>query len=373
MEERELEYLGSYAFFSKNATRQHQEKKRKIDYRTQFQHDRDRIIHSKYFRLLKHKSQIFPSPLLAQYSTRLTHTLEVAQIARTISRTLHLNEDLTEAIALGHDLGHSPFGHAGEKILRELMLERGKTGFEHNEQSLRVVDKLEKMNLTYQVRQGILLHTRFENSEYAEYGGREIPEELKKLEYCSKEDRETTDVKNLTLEAQVVDISDEIAYLTHDLDDCERAGILKITEVPQELREFIGSAKRDAINRLVTDVVKNADKQFDEYGLNPQEIRIEYGDTLFRLTEDLKKFFEDEIFEKDEIKRRLEQAQNYLNKMFDFYMENINDLEDREKNVISTSIKSGCSNEEAVLDLIVSKTDQEIIADFEKVFVPKYV
>ncbi|MDZ4383508.1 MAG: deoxyguanosinetriphosphate triphosphohydrolase, partial [Thermodesulfovibrionia bacterium] len=200
------------------------------DIRTCFQRDRDRIIHSKAFRRLKHKTQVFLAPKGDHYRTRLTHTLEVSQIARTIARALRLNEDLTEAIALGHDLGHTPFGHAGEDVLREIY----PGGFEHYEQSLRVVDVLERngqgLNLTHEVRDGILKHSKGKGKIFSKQG--EI----------------------MTLEGGVVRISDIIAYVNHDLDDAMRAGVLKKSDIPQEFFK-IGESHSKRINTLVRDVI----------------------------------------------------------------------------------------------------------------------
>jgi dGTPase len=191
--------------------------------RTPYQRDRDRIIHSKAFRRLKHKTQVFIAPRGDHFRTRLTHVLEVSQIARTIARALFLNEDLTEAIALGHDLGHTPFGHAGERTLARLY-----AGFSHNKQSLRVVDCLERdgqgLNLTYEVRDGILHHT-----------GEELPE---------------------TLEGRVVRISDRIAYITHDIDDAERAGLIKNCDLPEAATAILGTTHSDCIETMVFDVIK---------------------------------------------------------------------------------------------------------------------
>lgn len=197
--------------------------------RVDFQRDRDRIIHAKAFRRLKHKTQVFIAPEGDHYRTRLTHTLEVAQIARTISRLLRLNEDLTEAIALGHDLGHTPFGHAGEAALNRLMPE----GFQHNRQSLRVVDWLEDsekefpgLNLTYEVRDGILNHT-----------GPELP---------------------FTAEGRVVRWADRIAYVKHDLDDAVRGGIIKTTDLPEPIFETLGVTPSQRLTVLITDIVENS-------------------------------------------------------------------------------------------------------------------
>lgn len=202
--------------------------------RTAFQRDRDRIIHCKSFRRLKHKTQVFLAPFGDHYRTRLTHTLEVSQIARTISRALRLNEDLTEAIALGHDLGHTPFGHAGEETLASLL----KGGFSHYEQSLRVVDKLEYdgqgLNLTFEVRDGILKHSK---------GRGEILS------------RRRSDMP-MTLEGQVVRVSDIIAYVNHDIDDALRAGVIKEKDIPADLVKFLGRWPAKRIDRMVMDVVK---------------------------------------------------------------------------------------------------------------------
>ncbi len=193
------------------------------DVRTCYQQDTDRIVHSKAFRRLMHKTQVFLQPEGDHYRTRMTHTIEVSRIARTIARALRLNEDLTEAIALGHDLGHTPFGHAGEVALSEI------TGipFCHNEQSLRVVDKLEKdgrgLNLTYEVRMGILGHT-----------GDQIPE---------------------TWEGQIVRTSDRIAYINHDLDDAIRAGLLSEQDIPREISYVLGESHKERINTLVTNMI----------------------------------------------------------------------------------------------------------------------
>ena len=194
------------------------------DIRPVFQRDRDRILHSKSFRRLMHKTQVFLQPEGDHYRTRMTHTLEVARIARTITRALRLNEDLSEAIAFGHDLGHTPFGHAGEVALTEVMGEP----FRHNEQSLRVVDVLEKdgqgLNLTYEVRMGILGHSSHSR----------MPE---------------------TLEGQIVRKSDQIAYINHDIDDAMRAGILTNDDIPREISDVLGETHRERINTLVTDMI----------------------------------------------------------------------------------------------------------------------
>jgi dGTPase len=220
----EREFLSQYAMKSEN-TKGREVTIAPCSYRTDFQRDRDRIIHCKAFRRLKHKTQVFLSPNGDHYRTRLTHTLEVTQIARTIARALCLNEDLTEAIGLGHDLGHTPFGHAGERVLNSL------TGhFAHNEQSLRVVELLENdgkgLNLTYEVRDGILNHTSKGNPS--------------------------------TLEGKVVAYADRIAYINHDISDAIRAGILKEEDLPKDCVKFLGNTKGERINTLVSDMIKNS-------------------------------------------------------------------------------------------------------------------
>ena len=203
--------------------------------RTEFQRDRDRIIHSKAFRRLKHKTQVFIAPLGDHYVTRLTHTLEVSQIARTIARALDLNEDLAEAIGLGHDLGHTPFGHTGEAQLNELL----PGGFRHSEQSLRIVDLLEKdgngLNLTWEVRQGIVSHSKPRGDFLA-----------------------AADTEGLTLEGQICRISDAVAYLNHDLGDAARAGLLDDESLPAEVKDVLGSRHSERIDTMVRDIVDSS-------------------------------------------------------------------------------------------------------------------
>ncbi len=204
------------------------------DIRTEYQRDRDRIVHSKAFRRLKHKTQVFIAPLGDHYVTRLTHTLEVSQIARTIARALNLNEDLTEAIALGHDLGHTPFGHIGEDELNKL----DPNGFSHSRQSLNIVDRIEReghgLNLTWEVRQGILMHSKPRGDFLASLNGK------------------------LTLEAQIVRISDAVAYINHDLADAFRAGILSETDLPSSVANTLGSRHSQRIDTIVCDIIDHS-------------------------------------------------------------------------------------------------------------------
>ena len=223
-EQREREYLSRYAVCSADS-RGRARAEEKCGLRTDFQRDRDRVIHSKAFRRLKHKTQVFLSPEGDHYRTRLTHTLEVAQIARTISRALDLNEDLTEAIALGHDLGHTPFGHSGERALDRLCPQ----GFHHNEQSLRVVNVLERhggLNLTYEVKDGILCHT-----------GDKMPQ---------------------TAEGEIVRFADKIAYLNHDIDDAVRGGVIKESDLPKEYTQILGKTRTERIGTLINGIIDSS-------------------------------------------------------------------------------------------------------------------
>ena len=229
-EQWEAQYLSSYAALSKNS-RGRERYEAQCDIRPVYQRDRDRILHSKSFRRLKHKTQVFLTPQGDHYRTRLTHTLEVSQNARTIAKALRLNEDLVEAIALGHDLGHTPFGHAGERALDILCSK----GFGHYEQSVRVVEKLENsgrgLNLTFEVRDGIRNHR--------------------------------TAGRPSTLEGKIVRLSDKIAYINHDIDDAIRAGILVAEDIPREYTEILGCTTSQRLNTMIHDIVKNSEGKPD--------------------------------------------------------------------------------------------------------------
>ena len=252
------------------ATRATQTKGRLIpeepcEIRTDFQRDRDRIVHCNAFRRIKHKTQVFIAPQGDHFVTRLTHTLEVSQIARTISRALNLNEDLTEAMALGHDMGHTPFGHIGEDELNKLH----SGGFRHNHQSLRIVDKLEKegkgLNLTWEVRQGILHHSK-PRGDFLSPGLTE----------------------GMSLEAQVIRISDAVAYLNHDLLDAFRAGVLTETSIPRYIQEILGERHSQRINTMVNDIVTTSQEAMDSVGLDiAPEIKmgVDLRDAVYALRE----------------------------------------------------------------------------------------
>lgn len=288
--------------------------------RTVFQRDRDRIIHCKSFRRLKHKTQVFLSPEGDHYRTRLTHTLEVAQIARTISRCLRLNEDLTEAIALGHDLGHTPFGHSGERVLSEL------TGhFEHNEQSLRVVERLENgegLNLSFEVRDGILNHKK--------------------------------SLMPATLEGMTVNISDRIAYMNHDIDDALRAGI--IDSIPEECARVLGSTHSSRINTMIRDVV--------ETSYNKPVVSM--SEEIDAMTENLRQFMFKNVYLGSEAKAEERKAENMLRLLYEYFMEHPGDMgSDAERNISLYGLM------QAVTDYIAGMTDVYAVKVFNNLFIPK--
>lgn len=280
-------------------------------YRSEFARDRDRILHARHFRLLMHKTQVMPGPPHARYTTRLTHTLEVMQVARSIARSLGLNEDLTEAISLGHDLGHSPFGHAGEDALRALM--RGCGGFEHNEHSLRVVDELERLDLTRETRQGILCHTRYAAEDYPE--GRELPEAFVELGYSAKGEPFT---RPRTVEAQVVDLADEIAYLAHDTEDMRIAGLFdaRRAAVPERLALFLRSPKRETLGTLIRAVIRHAAELLTSTSGHPV---IDYPEELGALVREFKDFSRDHFYNHPEIVSQCRRAAEVLGGLYDHY------------------------------------------------------
>ncbi len=292
--------------------------------RTDFQRDRDRIIYCKSFRRLKNKTQVFFSPEGDHYITRLTHTLDVAQIARSIARALALNEDLTEAIALGHDLGHTPFGHSGERILNKL----SPTGFKHNEQSLRVADVLEKdgrgLNLTYEVRDGILNHPK--------------------------------NGKPATLEGMCVSIADRVAYINHDLDDAVRAGLLTENDVPKDIRSVLGSGSRERINRAIYSV----------YETSRGQNFVKMGDEIEEASEAFRTFMFQNVYYSGTAKREEQKAERMLTIMYEYYIKNIDQLPDT-----YTKLLQRFSPEQVVCDYISSMTDRYAIYTFNRIYVPR--
>lgn len=289
--------------------------------RTAFQRDRDRIIHSSAFRRLKHKTQVFLSPNSDHYRTRLTHTLEVAQIARTIAVGLSLNENLTEAIALGHDLGHTPFGHAGERALNAVM----SGGFRHFEQSLRVVDVIEKdgkgLNLTYEVRDGIVCHTRGKESD--------------------------------TLEGRIVKLADKIAYINHDIDDAERGGILSEENLPPDVRRILGNTKSERINTLVLSAIQNT----------KEDVCLE--ESVQAMFDILHEFMFDRVYTNPVCKSEESKAISMIQQLFSFFCEHPDELPNE---YISIAWREG--TERAVCDYIAGMTDGYALKTFSKYFIP---
>jgi dGTPase len=281
------------------------------DMRTDFQRDRDRVIHCKAFRRLKHKTQVFIAPAGDHYVTRLTHTLEVAQIARTIARGLDLNEDLTEAIALGHDMGHTPFGHAGEQALGELL----PGGFRHNEQSVRIADVLEAsgagLNLTWEVREGILKHSKPREGVFAELGER----------YWSAEEWGTPLAS--TLEGQIVRLSDSVAYLNHDIADAVRAGLLRTEALPTYAREVLGETHSQRIDRLVSDVVdaswEAATTSRTEAGL-ARGAAITMSGAVAKATDELRAFLFENVYLWEERLAEADRARRVIEFLWTHYL-----------------------------------------------------
>ena len=325
MEEREKIFLSPYASLSsRSAGRDVWEEP--CDIRTIYQRDRDRIIHCKAFRRLKHKTQVFLAPIGDHYRTRLTHTLEVSQIARTIAKALRLNEDLTEAIALGHDLGHTPFGHAGEAVLNDLCEE----GFAHYRQSVRVVEVLEKngegLNLTKEVRDGILNHR--------------------------------TSGHPSTLEGQVVRLSDKIAYINHDIDDAIRAGILTEAMLPQEFTGVLGHTVRERLNTLIHSVI--------EESMNQPEIRMD--PEIESSMSGLRTFMFANVYTGSEPKKEDGKARYLLTFLYQYYLEHVEAMPEEYLNLIWIRRESPAR---AVCDYIAGMTDNYAVDTFEKLFVPQ--
>ncbi len=295
--------------------------------RTAFQRDRDRIIHAKAFRRLKHKTQVFIAPLGDHYATRLTHTLEVSQLARTIARALNLNEDLTEAIGLGHDLGHTPFGHIGEDVLDELHPQ----GFRHYEQSLRVVDILEKdgqgLNLTQEVRDGILNHSKSAEAIGGEHWG-----------------------KVSTLEGEVVKISDVIAYVNHDIGDAIRAGVITEKDLPPAASKVLGCSHRERINTMVCDIIEQS---WDVSGYTGSTARpaIRMGGEVVQVTNDLRQFLFDRVYDIVSAQADAERARQVVRCLYAYFADHEGNLPP-EYRICGEDVKRG------VVDYIAGMTDQ---------------
>ncbi|MBC8359702.1 MAG: deoxyguanosinetriphosphate triphosphohydrolase [Candidatus Aminicenantes bacterium] len=301
--------------------------------RTAFQRDRDRIIHCKSFRRLKHKTQVFLAPFGDHYRTRLTHTLEVSQIARTITKALQLNDDLTEAIALGHDLGHTPFGHAGEETLAKLL----PGGFSHYEQSLRVVDQLEYegkgLNLTFEVKDGIIKHSK---------GRGEILDNEKEN-------------MPLTLEGQVVRVSDIIAYVNHDIDDAVRADVIKEKNIPSHLIQILGEWHASRIDKMVEDVV--------EASLKSDLEKIAMSKKIKKAVMELRDFLYEKVYFNPQSRDELKKTEKIITDLYEYILGSPDDY--------IKPYPMGDSVEKRVGDFIAGMTDRYALSLYEKLFYPR--
>ena len=324
MEERETQILSKYAQLSKESKGRERDEK-PCDIRPCFQRDRDRILYAKSFRRLKDKTQVFLSPDGDHYRTRMTHTLEVSQNARTIAKALRLNEDLTEAIALGHDLGHTPFGHAGERALNEIC----PLGFRHNEQSLRIVEKLENygqgMNLTWEVRDGIVNHEM--------------------------------NLTPSTLEGKVVRLSDKIAYMHHDMDDAIRGGILVESDVPEKLTKVIGHTNGEWLDTFIHDIISNSmDKD-----------NIQMSDEVYEAFHTLRKFMFENVYTNKIAKGQEGKVENMIKILYSYYLDHIDKL----PAYLLGMLDMGVEKERLVCDYVSSMTDRYAVSIFEEVYIPR--
>ncbi len=325
LEKMEMETLSPYASLSINSKGRDREEPQ-CDLRPVYQRDRDRILHCKAFRRLKSKTQVFLDPQGDHYRTRLTHTLEVSQNARTIGKALRMNEELIEAIALGHDLGHTPFGHAGERVLNRLCPE----GFEHNVQSVRIVEKLEKngqgLNLTWEVRDGIRNHQ--------------------------------TNLTPATLEGKIVRLSDKIAYINHDIDDAIRARVLKEEDIPKDITDILGHSTNDRLDTLIHDIItKSLDKN-----------DICQSEDIAEAMKDLRTFMFERVYMNPEAKAEEVKASRLLEFLYEHYMEHFDALPEKFRRFHN---EDGDSKERVVCDYISGMTDEFAYNLFEDYFLPK--
>ena len=324
---RERYEQAEYGFLSDKATFSSQTKGREQPeepslYRTAFQRDRDRVLHSKAFRRLKHKTQVFLSPAGDHYRTRLTHTLEVSQIARTMARALQLNEDLTEAIALAHDLGHTPFGHAGERALNSVF----EGGFHHYEQSVRVVERLEKegkgLNLTWEVRDGILHHTKGEEAA--------------------------------TPEGRLVRYADRIAYIHHDMDDAVRAGILCEEDVPLDIRQALGQTRLERLDTLVGSIIENGNE------------RIGMPDDVFVMFDKLHTFMYDSLYYNPIAKSEEGKVEELVRRLYEYFSTHPHELPEEYHAVYE--VDGACR---AACDYVSGMSDNYALSVYHQLFIPR--
>jgi dGTPase len=335
LEEREKKILSPCAQLS-SASRGRLAKEDECTIRPAFQRDRDRIIHSKSFRRLKHKTQVFLTPHGDHYRTRLTHTLEVAQIARTMAKALCLNEDLTEAIALGHDIGHTPFGHAGEETLNEICAD----GFHHAAQSLRVVDLLERdgkgLNLTFEVRDGILKHSKGK--------GDLIPEDSQEIP-C-------------TYEGRLVRIADTIAYINHDLDDALRAGVISVRDIPKDCLEVLGFTHGQRIDTMVRDILEQARES------NPLVVGL--SEHRLQATLRLRDFLYERVYDQPQVHDDFTKSSKVIRELYAHFLQTPEEFQREAGGVFSHE-----PLERAITDFIAGMTDRYAFKLYEKIFLPQ--
>ncbi len=322
-EQLEDQYLSEYAAHSNQSMGRDREEAQD-EIRTIYQRDRDRIIHCKAFRRLKQKTQVFIAPVSDHYRTRLTHTLEVSQLSRTVAKALRLNEDLTEAIALGHDLGHTPFGHAGEKVLNNL----SPFGFRHYEQSVRVVERLESdgkgLNLTKEVRDGILNH---------QWG-----------------------LHPTTLEGQIVRFCDKIAYINHDIDDAERAGLMTESDIPDRYRKSLGESPKERLDTLMHDIIYSS--------IGQDSVRM--SESVQTEMVGLREFMYESLYTNSEAKAEEKKVPYLLTSLYQYYEKHLDKMPEEYRRLI----KEGEPEQRAVCDFISGMTDQYAMQKFVELFIP---
>jgi dGTPase len=343
-ERREKNFLSPFGCLSSNSRGRAIEEK-PCSVRTAFQLDRDRIVYSNAFRRLKHKTQVFLAPLGDDYRTRLTHTLEVVQMARVMARALFLNEDLVEAIALGHDLGHTPFGHSGETVLKEIYA----ADFSHNEQSLRVVEVLEDngkgLNLTYEVRDGILKHSK----GY----GKIIPDDPDELA-C-------------TYEGRIVRIADIMAYLNHDLEDAIRSGVIRAGQVPETCSTVLGRTHSERAETMIRALISSSE-------VNDGQLHLKINDDVYSSMTLLRQFLYNSVYRSPGVHQDFEKAKKILSELYTYFLENDTLLHQKlsEMQMLGSNHNSQ-PKERTVCDLIASMTDRYAINLYQKIFFPSPV
>jgi len=340
-EKREKKFMSPFGCPSAESRGREMEEKN-CPVRTAFQLDRDRIVYSNGFRRLKHKTQVFLSPLGDDYRTRLTHTLEVAQMARAITRALFLNEDLAEAVALGHDLGHTPFGHSGETALKEIY----SANFSHNEQSLRVVEILENngqgLNLTYEVRDGILKHSKG--------FGKIIPEDPAEMA-C-------------TYEGQIVRIADIMAYLNHDLEDAIRSQVVRASQVPPACIKILGKSHSERATVMIRDLISTSE-------VRDGELRLQMTDDVYAAMNELRQFLYENVYRSAKVHKDFEKAKKILSELYSYFLGNDQILEQKLAELkMDRCYNSHHTKERTVCDVIASMTDRYALNLYKKIFFP---